>query len=564
MANLILDFIKKSYVVLIILAAAIIFFLGYNRYLLDHSLANLRVALDRVSDVKTMEDAKKLASALDYSLITEVASKKLETSNIARIELAMDILTKPQDMSQLKDVKFALEGVIKQKESQRSVILVALDKISKIFAPAAVKVSKAQLKDQAGYLKERIDTLKDKDQLQEAYYDLANIYTKMSDFTRARETYLKAVDLNPSSKLAQKCRFNLAWNEKQQGNLDQALKEFENLSQTTGEEKLAIFSKYQMADTYRKKGDYEKASVIFQEVARQSSDKELSSFADKELSSFAEFRAGYTYLYDLKDYEKAKGIFDKSKELLKGSSIATHIEDITMPNIVAQYRQEGFRLLREGYELSLPEKYKEAQKYFDKALGIAPDDGLSCIGKALGFLWLNDPDRALDFARKAVKLLPENEVASVNLGYIYLKLGIIDEAIVEYKRFIAVNPFSATGHYNLGFAYAIQNKLEEAVVAFYQATKIDPTFAHAFNNQGWCLWHLSRFGEAVEAFKKTVLVNPRFLDALFNLGMVYREMGRYEESRDMFRNALEISPDYPEALNKLKEVEKIIDQKKAQ
>lgn len=561
MANPIINFVKKTYKILIVLSAAVIFFLGYNTYLVDRSLANLRVALDKVSDAKTLGDASKLVSVLDYSLVAEVSSQKLQVSSISKIELAKDILSRPQDLSQLEDVKFVLNEVIKEKEKERAGILVVLDKVTKAFTPAITKISKAKLKDQASYIKERISIIKDKYELQTAYYELANIYTRLSDFDAAEDALRKTVALNPESRLAKKCRFNLAWNQKRQGNFEEAIKEFADLSQTAAEENLSVFSKYQMADAYRQKGGYAKAATLYQEVAKESQ--------DKDLIQFSKFRAGYTYLYDLKDHSKAEEIFDRLKGEFKGSGIAAHIEKATIPNIVNQYRKTGFGLLKEGYELSASnkhkeaaDKYQEALKHFERVLEVVSEDSIAYIGKALGFLWLGNPDKALEFARKSVKLKPEEELASVNLGYIYIKMGLVDGAIEEYKRFIKITPFTATGYYNLGCVYAIQHKLEEAVAAFHQATKINPKFALAFNNEGWCLWQLQRYAEAVGAFQKAVEVKPDFLDALVNLSMVFKALGRYEDARNKLETVLEISPLYTDAQNLLAEINRIIQESK--
>lgn len=550
MVNLIINFLKKSYKILVVILAAILFFLGYNTYLIDRSLVNLRFALDRISDVKTLEDAKELASILDYSLFTEVSSSDLKTSKISRIELVKDILTNPKSTSQLEVAKYTLKNLIESKEKERPPMLVILDKI---FALRAAKVAKGKLENQVKYLKEKLVTLKDKDELQEVYFELANIYTQLLEFDKAKETYRTVIELDPEAKLAKRSQFNLAWNEKLQGNLDEAIKMFENLSQTAGEEKLITFSKYQMAEIYKKKGDYLKAVAIYQEIAGQQ--------YDEDLSNMAWLQTGYTYLYDLKEYEKTKEIFDRTKELLKGTEVARQIEKIALPEVLIQYREAGFKLLKEGYEKSLPEKYKEATKFFDKALEIDAKDGLSYIGKALAFLWLNDPDRALGFAKRAVKLLPQDEVASVNLGYIYIQLGIVDEAIIEYKRFISVNPFTVYGYYNLGYAYTIQNRLEDAIYAFTQATKINPKFILAYNNLGWCHWQLNQYNQAIEAFEKALGVNPNFLDALFNISTVYKLIGKYEDAKKRFEKILKIDPTHIEAQKQLKEIENILQSK---
>lgn len=552
MPNPMLGFFKRTYKVLLVIVAAVVFFLGYNTYLVDHSLSNLRIALDQVNDVKTLEDAKKLASVLDYSLLNEVSSPELQPATLSKIEMAKDILSKPESMKQLEDVKYAIKEIVSQKEKKRSPVLVALDKINKVFAPTAVKVSKARLEDQAQYLKEKLNTAKDKFELQEIYYSMANVYTQLSKFKEAREAYLKVLELDPETKLAKKAKFNLAWNEKYQGNYDEAIKEFEGLSEIAGEEKLATFSMYQMAETYKKKGDFKKAVEIYQKISAKSNDNEMSQIAN--------YQAGNTYLYDLKDIEKAKEVFDKSKGIGGDSSMQRHVEATALSSVANEYRKEGFLLLMQGFSLSLPQKYKEALDFFAKAIEIDPQDGVSYTGRALAYLWLKDPDRAMDAARKAVKILPNDETASINLGYIYIQLNLVDESIVEYKRFIAVNPFTARGYYNLGYAYILVGKLEEASAAFQQATRIDRKFSVAFNNEGWCFWQLGQYSQAVDAFERAIQIDPNFLDALFNLAMVYKSIGRLAEAKDKFDIVEKLDPGYPNLKQYLKEVNDLLQQ----
>ena len=214
MPSPIVNFLAKTYKIWIVVVAATLFFLGYNTYLVDHSLVNLKIVLTRADDIKTIDDAKKLAAVLDYSVLTEVASAELQSANISKLELAKDILSNMKDKGQLKDVKMLLRQVIEKKEKQRPALLVALDNLGRVFAPAGAKFSKAKLEAQARYLADYVKTVKDKAKLQEAYYELGNVYTKLSEFDQAREAYKKVVELDPGTPLARKSEFNLAWNEK--------------------------------------------------------------------------------------------------------------------------------------------------------------------------------------------------------------------------------------------------------------------------------------------------------------------------------------------------------------
>jgi len=547
---------KKTYKILIVILVAIAFFLGYNVYLVDRSLDNLKVTLSKINDVKTLDEAKNLAEALDYSLLSAVTSQKLDASTIAKIEMARDILSKPKEISQLEEAKFALQEVIKQKEKDRSPVLVALDKVSKVLAPTPKESSQGSLREEARALEEKIGSLQEKDKLQEAYYNLSNIYAKLSEFSRAKDSLLQAIAMAPQSDLAEKCLFNIAWNEKLQGNLEEAKQRFESIADSGRNKQLVDFSKYQLADIYRKTGEYEKALSIYQDISNTPQSMDMAQISDMQ--------SVYTLLYDLKDSDKAKDVLDKSKEAFKGSSIASHMEAEMIPRVAMQYRIEGFKLLQEAFELGSSPRYITSKGYFDKALSVDPKDGEAYAGLALASYALNEPDKALDYAQKGVELSPDNEIASINLSYLYLEMGLIEKAVKECKRYLSINGASAYGYYNLGYAYVLQNKYQEAAVAFQEATKTDFQFSFAFNNLGWCFWQLGKYGEAVEAFENAVRINPKFIDALFNLGASYEIVGRLDDAKRSFQMALDINPQHYESREQLREIDKFLQQKQAE
>lgn len=600
MAQIILTYLKRSYKALSVIVGVIIFFLGYNTYLMDRSLNNLRFALEMTGNVKSFEDAKKISKILELALIMEVSSKELLPSNIAKLELAKEILSKPEnlseiekdaqklasvlhsslveeasyeslddsnmplvefasdifskpkDISQLNDARFALQEVVKKKEEKRSPILLALDKIGRFFAPPVTTISKSRLRNELKRTQRELAETSDTTKRQELNYQLAALQTYLSEFSQAQASYQRVIDLNHESDLAKKAQFNIAWNEKLRGNSEEAIRMFEALSQEFGKEEIGVFSQYQIAEILRKNGEYEKAVSAYQEVA--------SKQPQTDLGKMATFQTGSTYLYDLKEYDKAEQIFNQYKALSDDSDLAVHVKKEVIPTLGKQYRQMGFGLLEQGYTSKISEKFAEALKNFEKALEINSRDGFSYSGKALVFLWLNDPDKAIQFGREAVKLLPRNEVTGVNLGYIYIELKMFDAAVEEYRKFISVNPLTSRGYYNLGYAYAQKGKFEESTSAFQQAIQIDPLFALSYNNLGWSLLQLGRYGESLEALKRAVEIDPRFGDSLFNLGILYKAIGKYKDAAAAFQDVLRIplTPLRAEAERHLKEIESII------
>lgn len=543
-----MKFLAKTYKVWVVIVAAVIFFLGYNAYLVDYSLLNLKIVLDKTADIKTINDAKKLASVLDYSILTEVGSPELQSSNISRIELAKDILANLKDGDQLTDVKFLLTAAITEKEKKKPAILAAFNNIGRIFAPLGAKFSKAKLESRANFLDNYIRAQEDKGKIQEAYYELANVYTKLQQFEKAKEAFQEAINSAPDTKLAQKSRFNLAWNEKYRGNLDEAAKQFGSLSRESDNIEIKSFSEYQLADSLKKKGEFEKAAEIFNQLGKK--------YPREEFAQLATFQAGYINLYDISDLEKATQVFTDAKALFGDTDVVRHIEKETFLNISREYFKKGYGLLKEGQNLLKSEYYDKANFHFDKGLEIKPEQGIAYIGKALAYLWLGDKDKAIIFGEHAVELAPKHELVSVNMGYIYIDVNSPHKAVKEYRRYLSHDRKSVFVHYNLGYAYAISGKVLAAVQEFRQTTKIDPNNAYAYNNLGWGYWQLRKYANAIDAFRKAIKIEPQFERAQFNLGQVYMVIGSYGDAKKAFEAISATSPEYGQAQVYLREVEK--------
>ena len=314
----------------------------------------------------------------------------------------------------------------------------------------------------------------------------------------------------------------------------------------SGDEGIKSFSEYQLADSLKKKGEYEKSAEIFRRVGKK--------YPREEFAQLATFQAGYINLYDLADYDKAMEIFQEAKALFKGSRIVSHIEKVTMDNIVREFRKKGFRLIQEGRLLLSSSLYERANGYFDKGLEIVPQDGISYIGKALAYLFLKDKEKALSFGERALELAPNTGIVVNNLGYIYTDLGMPYKSIKLYRKYLAFDRKNQLIHYNLGYDYAISGQFTAAVKELNMAIKLNPEYAHAYNNLGWCFWQLRKFSKSVEAFKKAVKLQPKFERAQFNLGQAYMILGAYGEAKKAFESISEASAEYGQARRYLQDL----------
>lgn len=540
--------LKRTGIVLIVVAVIWLLFWSYNRYLLNRSSAYLKVVLGSATTGGIASDSKGFLEMLDNSLLDEVTGRTLQVKTFSYVEMAKAIFDQPAERSQLKDAQFMLNEAITEQKKQRNALLVWLDNLVLRFTRK--KPADVRLDAQAINLEGKISAIRDSNELQGAYYDLGGMYIKMRNIEKAKRSYLKAADLIPETALAEKSRFNLAWIEKFSGNLDEALKQFEYLSTSSTDTEMAAFCKYQVAEIHKQKGEFVKAADIHTEIAQE--------YAGSSVADISELQAGQIYLNQLKDYKKAQEIYSKIEKAVQDPGIVGYVKKVKLPDLSLRYNLMGYRLLGEGFRGSFDQKYIEALAYFEKALQVSPDDGMACMGLALASLWSRRSDAALEFARKSIGYMPRNEFISSNACYIFMQLNMSDDLLLESKRFISANSSSSIGFFNLGYVYASRHQFEEAEGAFRKSISLNSQYAPAYINLGYCLWYLAQYPESIEAFEKALIIDADLVEAYFNLGLVYAAIGKYENSRRSLQSVLDINPRHLDARLSLDEIERII------
>ena len=635
--------LRGFYKVITVLVAVVIFFVSYNRFLIDHSLEVLRFSLDEVSKAKTVKEAEGLDMILDYALLNEVANRKIDSSNVAGLEFAKSVIPKAKASRQLEDVEFALKGLIEKKTQERGVILNSLDKVASRaiaglgylrYMPSMMKgklirgqeadmlllekalslekqwkldeakklyedfinkypkykdiafvklhlgytfqklgdriSSKAIFKDLigkyygtkegkiaqqlfdkekecAGLLDDRENLLKkissliSKEELQDAYYSLGVISMKMLDFDKAEEAFRKVVEIDPSTYLATKAKFNVGWNYKFQDRLDESKATFEEIVKESPQSTLASDSQYQIADTYYKAGKYEEAATQYKEVAEKSE--------AKEMASIAQFQAGTTYLYDLDNAKAAKEAFDKVREKFK----ATRLSEYTKKKIdrVGQgYRNYGFKLIRNG-------SYDEALSEFMKAAEINPDDGMVFSGLGLVYTFLYKYEDAVKNAEKGVEMEPDNAFVYANLGQVYTKAGEYQKAIDAYRQAVVIKPKYIQAMYNLAHLYNIKEMYDDAIKECKKVLDLDGNYFPAHGNMGYAYWYKGDLDNAEKAYRKALKINNNYLEGHYNLALIYKQKKDYKSAKSEFDEVIYRAPDSREgkrAMDHLKEL----------
>jgi tetratricopeptide (TPR) repeat protein len=558
--------IKYLLPLIIAFLIAVSFIALYSHYLLDSSLANLKVALKKAEQQKEIKGVGEIADILNDTYIAELTTGdfdlalaiKLEMSAqmlkdlpqatqkqneqyastlsaATNIEFAATIVQKASQKTQFKDAQQFIKTAIniKERAEKRPGWRSKIDDFVLGFLPAERKPRIKEIKNTIAKLQSNLTSYKG-EKLQEKYLEIAKLYLVIKDWQNTQLNLRKSLEINSKNPTALKAKFFLAILYKQQNNFKEASAIFNDIKNSLPKE-WKLFSAYQEADCAYKEGEVNKSAALFEEI--------FNTDSSSEIARLAQFRAGYIYLYDLKEPARAKAAFSKlSKESSLG--IGLYAKEKMSLDISRRYCEEGFKLIRQGYISSLPEKYNEALNKFALAENIEPDYGVIYVGKALALAFLDKPGTALKEGQKAKTLAPDNPEVLANLGFIYYKFDMIEQSIAEFKRAVAVKVNSEIYHYNLGTLYVLKEDYDKAERHFRTALLLNPKYTYAYNNLAYVLLIKKIYSEAKERLLKAVALDPSCIDAHYNLGAMYYALGNYEEARKEFQQVEEFRPNF--------------------
>ncbi|MFO8052576.1 MAG: tetratricopeptide repeat protein [Candidatus Omnitrophota bacterium] len=564
-------FFKTILPLIIAFVFAGIFFLSYNHYLLDKSLANLRLSLKDVENAKTTQDIQKVKNILDDTFLSEITKDDFDFASVLKIEASSQISKEITEGGQIQDLKNVLQEVVDVKTEEKSFLVSKVNEFLVNIFPQKREENQKLIQDKIKKIKEDPFRFKGK-ALQKQYLKLVKNYLKMKDWQSSLDYIGKIEKINSKNMIAYRAKFYKGIVYKFQGKFKQASSIFNKLKKDlTG--KWDTFVSYQEADSLYQSGQKEKAMQIFENISRTE--------PYSKIGKVAQFRKKYIYSYDrdLRDMEKAKEVQEQLKEakaieleeIKVGGETGEKVEetvtetfdlDLETEDKGQSYLKEGFKFLREAYFAQNKEKITEwsalALDKFEASQVKKSYQAYLHIGKALGFNFLGNNQQAQQEIKKALEASSANPIVLQYAAYIYHRMGLIDESINAYQRVLLKNPEFYLIRYNLATLYLIKGDLSKARSNLIRVIENRPSYAPAYNNLAFVLWDQNEYGEATKNLKIATSLDPDYVDAHYNLGIIYYNLGAYRKAVEEFEKVKELKGDYRQVFKFLYQAKKIL------
>jgi tetratricopeptide (TPR) repeat protein len=195
---------------------------------------------------------------------------------------------------------------------------------------------------------------------------------------------------------------------------------------------------------------------------------------------------------------------------------------------------------------------KQAIKYFERAIQLAPDHAAAYAGLSRAWL-LQGLSVTADFkeaespartaALKAIELDAQLAEAHISLGdikqqYDWDWAGGEEEA----RRALELDPGGLNSHLYYGYLLMHLGRLDEAIREGQIAVQLDPVSSGTRQALGRFLYRAHRYEEALPHLQRAVELEPRSVRANYRLGELYAQMDRYEEAIAAYERTMEAMP----------------------
>jgi tetratricopeptide (TPR) repeat protein len=374
---------------------------------------------------------------------------------------------------------------------------------------------------------EYVESAKKQNDNPEAFTKIGKIHFENGETQKARENFVKAIQLNPNFLEA---RIYLGRSYLKENNFDKAKEIFGNI---TAENQMAKYYRGLIASFY---GEHEAAKSLLAETISIDTSDETTDKAKVVLKAYEEFarNQGGQDMH-------LKTILCRAYNQVEEYNMAIPV----LFEILKEQKDYRDAWIILGYSYLNTEKTKDAIYAFETARKLDPQKPETLYFLGLANFAENNLQNAIALIEQAVENGFEPQIqANQKLAEIYLLNSQFSEAAEKYERIVEVNDIDVNSYVRPVWLYIDKLKNpEKAIVLAQRAVEHHPESAMSYNLLGWAYVASDDLTEGKDNLLKALEIDPSLEAAYLNLGWMYEKKGllslakkNYEKAKDEGKN----------------------------
>jgi Flp pilus assembly protein TadD len=190
---------------------------------------------------------------------------------------------------------------------------------------------------------------------------------------------------------------------------------------------------------------------------------------------------------------------------------------------------EAQSLIRSGMQLHAAGQLDQAERIYQQALSIVPDDADAVHLLGIIACQRQQFERGREWIMRAISLSPATSSYHNSLGNAYRGLGRLSDAITEYRSATILDRSNLEALNNLGVALDDADQLADALDCFDWLISARNDIPQWHTNRGSVQMNAGQTEAAIASFRRAIELNPHFPLAHVKLSAALLRAGRYTE-----------------------------------
>jgi len=212
---------------------------------------------------------------------------------------------------------------------------------------------------------------------------------------------------------------------------------------------------------------------------------------------------------------------DRKGRVTKNIDTILVVEDAFRHLTYAEREKYKFLLQRGVMKLKSGQKHKEAIKFFNKSLELAPESHEALQLRANSLIALDKFNYALKDLKKVELSYKTDPVLYYNMAIAYSKQGEFEKAVAEYDKALNINPEYLLAYQGRASALTMVGEYSAAIDDYDKALDKNPYFTSAYKGRGVAKAILGYFDDAIFDFSLALELNPEDAQAYMYRGLAY-------------------------------------------